>query len=233
MNTFLTFFPCIDTFLQINDQINTVLNRYEAFKKGDYVTSSNPIPAELSSGATQNLSLIDLDDSASSSSNPVSLGLGPDDLVGLFTTPPAPSNRPTPVIPAGPPMGGRPPMQPYASPMPSNGNGYGMSMLMGGAPGMSRPTISPPSLSATPPASIMLPGTPGANTSTPNYFGGNGYTARGPVAKGGGMGMGASASSSSTLPVMQPQQPYPPSANAAAPPQTQNKDPFADLAGLF
>ena len=35
-------------FLQINDQINTVLNRYEAFKKGDYAAAANPIPAELS-----------------------------------------------------------------------------------------------------------------------------------------------------------------------------------------
>ncbi|THH01978.1 hypothetical protein EW026_g837 [Hermanssonia centrifuga] len=38
----------LDTFLQINDQINTVLNRYEAFKRGDYEAARNPIPAELS-----------------------------------------------------------------------------------------------------------------------------------------------------------------------------------------
>ena len=37
----------IDIFLRINDQINTVLNRYEAFKKGDFSAAANPIPAEL------------------------------------------------------------------------------------------------------------------------------------------------------------------------------------------
>jgi ADP-ribosylation factor-binding protein GGA len=72
----------IDTFLQINDQINTVLNRYEAFKKGDYVTSSNPIPAELASGpSAQSQSLIDLDDST-----PAQTGGGMDDLASLFAS---------------------------------------------------------------------------------------------------------------------------------------------------
>lgn len=37
----------LDIFLQINDQINTVLNRYDAFKKGDFTAAANPIPAEL------------------------------------------------------------------------------------------------------------------------------------------------------------------------------------------
>ena len=37
----------LDIFLQMNDQINSVLNRYEAFKKGDYTTARNPIPEEL------------------------------------------------------------------------------------------------------------------------------------------------------------------------------------------
>ncbi|EJD07732.1 VHS-domain-containing protein [Fomitiporia mediterranea MF3/22] len=37
----------LDIFLQLNDQINSVLNRYEAFKKGDFTAAKNPIPAEL------------------------------------------------------------------------------------------------------------------------------------------------------------------------------------------
>jgi hypothetical protein len=70
-----------DTFLQINDQINTVINRYEAFQKGDYVTSSNPIPAELGGGPGA-LSLIDLDDGAPSGGG----SGGMDDLAGLFVS---------------------------------------------------------------------------------------------------------------------------------------------------
>jgi len=37
----------IAVFLQMNDQINNVLNRFEAFKKGDYVTLANAIPSNL------------------------------------------------------------------------------------------------------------------------------------------------------------------------------------------
>ena len=48
--------------MQINDQINTVLNRYEAFKRGDYVAAANPLPSELTK-AQDDLSLIDLEES--------------------------------------------------------------------------------------------------------------------------------------------------------------------------
>jgi ADP-ribosylation factor-binding protein GGA len=126
-------------------------------------------------------------------------------------------------------MGTTPPVQAYApSPMASNGNGYGMGMLLGGgAPGMARPTMSPPQLSGTPPASIMLPGTPGP---APNYYGNNGYAAKGPViAVGGGMGTGMAPSSSTQT----QQRPPPPGTNTAPNNATQGKDPFADLAGLF
>jgi ADP-ribosylation factor-binding protein GGA len=34
-------------FLQINDQINSVISRYDAFKQGDYVAAANPVPPEL------------------------------------------------------------------------------------------------------------------------------------------------------------------------------------------
>ncbi|KLO12452.1 VHS-domain-containing protein [Schizopora paradoxa] len=37
----------MDIFLQMNDQINSVLNRYESYKKGDYVAAANPVPLEL------------------------------------------------------------------------------------------------------------------------------------------------------------------------------------------
>ncbi|KAI0036332.1 hypothetical protein K488DRAFT_38212, partial [Vararia minispora EC-137] len=68
----------LDTYLQINDQINTVLSRYEAFQKGDYTAAKNPIPAELAAGtnASTSASLIDFDDmsaqnASGSGSNPL------------------------------------------------------------------------------------------------------------------------------------------------------------------
>lgn len=79
----------LDTFLQINDQINTVLNRYDAFKNGDYSFSSNPIPAELGgSNAKNDLSLIDFDDGTPSNGGSAEVV---DDLAGLFGSGPAPN----------------------------------------------------------------------------------------------------------------------------------------------
>ncbi|GLB35104.1 putative protein with domain present in VPS-27, Hrs and STAM [Lyophyllum shimeji] len=212
----------LNTFLQINDQINTVLNRYEAFKKGDYATATNPIPAELSNrGAANDLSLIDFDDTASSSANPVSLGSSIDELGELFTAPPP--------VPVPAPASTRMPVLQAAS---SNG----MNLLMGsGAPGISRPTTSPPSLSGTPPASIMLPGTPGPAPAVSINFSGNAAT--GPV-RGARTGMSTPATSSSlgAAPPLQAQKSHTPASNAANAPtqqQQQGKDPFADLVGLF
>jgi len=206
-----------------------VLNRYEAFKKGDYVTSSNPIPAELAGGAANNLSLIDFDEGGPST-NPISLASGPDDLVGLFAGPSAASNSQIPAAQAVPPT--------YApSPMAPQGNGYGMGMIMGGAPGVSRATMSPPTLSGTPPASIMLPGTPNLNTYTPSSFGDSGHAVKGPIQTGSGTGMGANMGAMfalSSSPALQSQKPQAnPASNATAQNQVQGKDPFADLAGLF
>ncbi|KAG6908648.1 hypothetical protein DXG01_003826 [Tephrocybe rancida] len=202
----------LDTFLQINDQINSVLNRYEAFKKGDYETASNPIPTELAGGAASGLSLIDFDDSSSSAANPVSLGTGLDDLNDLFASIPGPAS-----IPAAAPVP-QAAAAPQAQAHSHNGNGYGMSMLMGsgvGAPSIGRPTMSPPTLSGTPPASIQLLGTPaGSKRATPNYFGGNAYVATGPAPGGRGMGVGVAAGASTTL---QPQKAQTPVASNVAP----------------
>jgi hypothetical protein len=82
-----------DTFLQINDQINTVLGRYESFKKGDYVAAANPIPQELASTSARNeLSLIDLDDSVQSNATAQPASSGIDDLDALFGPSPAATN---------------------------------------------------------------------------------------------------------------------------------------------
>ena len=77
-----------DTFLHINDQINTVLDRYEAFKRGDYAAAANPIPKELAGSSAQGggLSLIDFDDSTTSNGGVASNGGGNtiDELASLF-----------------------------------------------------------------------------------------------------------------------------------------------------
>ena len=82
---FLTICHLEDTFLQINDSINTVLNRYEAFKKGDYSVAANPIPAELGPGSSRqnDLSLIDFDDPAPSKAQELTASDGPELLQGI------------------------------------------------------------------------------------------------------------------------------------------------------
>ena len=185
----LLFTSSLDTFLQINDQINTVLSRYEAFKKGDYSFASNPIPKEFSnntgSGSSAGLSLIDFDDApAAAPSN---------DLSGLFSQPSQPQSQPPQFM--GFPSGPIPQpafagiqvhqpavMQPHApTPLFHNGSPFG------------RPNTMPPlthTQSATPPASIILPGTPQpAPSQVPNYFGNGGAVGKAPPV-GGAMGMG-------------------------------------------
>jgi ADP-ribosylation factor-binding protein GGA len=149
----------IDTFLQINDQINTVLNRYEAFKKGDYVTSSNPIPAELggrSSGNNNNdLSLIDLDESLSPKPKVgSSMTTTQDELAALFGPSLASSNPPVPPPAMG--MMGFSAPQAFAAPIPSTNLGMGMNVnrMAMGMPPSGTPPLQPQL------GSIMLPGTP-------------------------------------------------------------------------
>ncbi|KAJ3714943.1 VHS domain-containing protein [Lentinula guzmanii] len=235
----------LDTFLQMNDQINTVLNRYEAFKKGDYSFASNPIPAELSNSASAGLSLIDFDEStaatnatsANTSTSTAPTTTTPNDLMGLFTsTPPIPptftppnygSPNSAPVFASTPPIGG----------MPGMGAGMGMNSSMGlnSAVGYGSPFGAGPRNSSPAPAA----------SHTPNYF-------SGPQ----GVNMGLARSGTPSTPrtpqsmqamhgmySMQPSQPsqpmqtQPPAQNgslsSSQPPAAQMKDPFADLAGLF
>ncbi|KAF9450387.1 hypothetical protein P691DRAFT_789290 [Macrolepiota fuliginosa MF-IS2] len=75
----------LDTPLQMNDQINTVLERYEAFKRRDYVAAANPIPAELTNNNNAQLdSLIDFDNTASTNTNTGGGAGGINDLAGIF-----------------------------------------------------------------------------------------------------------------------------------------------------
>ncbi|KAH9476198.1 ADP-ribosylation factor-binding protein GGA2 [Psilocybe cubensis] len=178
----------LDTFLQINDQINTVLSRYEAFKKGDYTFASNPIPQELSNGGSSSnagVSLIDFDDAApSTSSQPVS-----NDLSGLFSSPPIQPLQQQPLSVGGSfGLQQQQQQQPFQthSPTPLFHNGAGFV----------RPaSMSPPNAqSATPPASIVLPGTPQPAPSqlhmpsqSPNYFSNPVNTGKAPIYSGMGM----------------------------------------------
>lgn len=245
----------LDTFLQMNDQINTALDRYEAYKKGDYATAANPIPTELSS-TRNDLSLIDLDDPVPSSSSAPTAS-GPDDLAGLFGSP-----QPQP----------QPQHQPLAQHLNANliaTSTYAPSPIGTSGAGnfnpLLRPTsMSPPASSTTPPASIMLPSTPGVGSpSVPNYDVGN---RNGSTGMGTGQGLGilhptpqqmfASQQSSFSPPQQsfnpmqgsmqqtfrastyyQQQQFQQPLQSHQQPQQqqqqTQRKDPFDDLVGLF
>ena len=183
-----------DTFLQINDQINIVLARYDAFKKGDFSFASNPIPQELSSGSSsQGISLIDFDDSAPASSETAGGGVG-NDLSGLFSY----VAQPTTQAPAQFQPQQQPPSTHAPTPLFFNNNGGMNTTFMQSTP----PNTKTPhnrQLSGTPPASIALPQSkPGSQRSTPvpaaaptpNYFGNTGP--RGPV---GGMGVNRGMSS--------------------------------------
>ncbi|KAL4258457.1 ADP-ribosylation factor-binding [Pleurotus pulmonarius] len=222
----------LDTFLQINDQINSVLNRYDAFKRGDYSVASNPIPAESAAGArtANDLSLIDFDDGVGGDVNGGgTVSGGGDDLAGLFGGGPASTST------AAPPIS----MPSFMAPSQFAGtNTFGSSPTQ--VPSMSA-YGQPQSQTPNP---IMLPGTPkptigtfaqNMQTQPPNYFGnGHSGTSMSAMSMGMGMGMGGSGYQS---PQTRPQTQQPPSSTPTAPapsaPAAQGKDPFADLAGLF
>ncbi|TCD62713.1 hypothetical protein EIP91_006538 [Steccherinum ochraceum] len=255
----------LDTFLKLNDQINTVLGRYDAWKKGDYEAARNPIPNELSN-SNGGTSLIDFDDGAPSSPNaPASNGQSSiNELESLFGS----SSSATPATQQPPSyanqgvtaysLGMQPQQTPTAFP-PSGGFNLHSTVMggMGGSPSAANPsssTASPlyhigSSTNSTPNGMIRL-GTPQLQAqstppvaSSPNYFGST-ASATGPVGLGisngngvssgfGGMGMGGGAMNT-MVPQQQAQQPQPPQVQSSNPPgQTQGKDPFADLVGLF
>jgi ADP-ribosylation factor-binding protein GGA len=127
----------------MNDQINSVLARYEAFKRGETPPAS--IPAELLPGKNESLSLIDFDDSlpqAGSSSGAGSGNTTVDDLAGLFSSAPAMSS-------------------PAAVPPPSS---LGVSPLFSNIVGQPTSTVSPQFTSTLSGPSqfgqIKLPSTP-------------------------------------------------------------------------
>ncbi|KAH9950826.1 VHS-domain-containing protein [Amylocystis lapponica] len=174
----------LNTFLEINDQINTVLNRYESYKKGDYVAASNPIPAEYGGAASraQSDSLIDFDDSAPASNGAATQGSSAapmDDLASLFASTPA--NPPQTAPPIGMGMGtgmglgigmnaGMGAIG-VSAPTPTSSNGFGASMTSPPHPvHATRPGTTSPQ--GTPYGSIRLETPQTQSPSTPNYRGG-------------------------------------------------------------
>ncbi|OBZ78151.1 putative ADP-ribosylation factor-binding protein C25H2.16c [Grifola frondosa] len=168
----------LDTFLQINDQINTVLNRYESYKKGDYAAAANPIPAELGRGPND-MSLIDFDDSAPSSSAVGAASGGAnaiDELASLFG-PAATTNNPAPP-PASTGTNARTGMGMGSIGMgagfgTSRGSGMGMGMGAGmGGMGMSMNAPSPSYSSnpSTPSNGLGMSSGMGMNAGFPPMF---------------------------------------------------------------
>ncbi|KAL5532178.1 GGA2 [Sanghuangporus sanghuang] len=253
----------LDIFLQMNDQINSVLNRYEAFKKGDYTAARNPVPAELTSTSrTQDTSLIDFDDQldqAANSNNPA------DDLASLFGPSKSATSAPTPQSsfhqqPQQQHHPGVTIQQPTASLSGPASNGASNAL----ADLFSTPSPSPSQGGHGGMGSISLPWSPGPGPSTqpqptsptptststfqtpqqPKQPQGTFWSMR----PGSGLGVLASMNSGQSssnggggggtlgYQMQRPQQQ--PAATAGAPTPTkaatsQGKDPFADLAGLF
>ncbi|KIP02181.1 hypothetical protein PHLGIDRAFT_130875 [Phlebiopsis gigantea 11061_1 CR5-6] len=280
----------LETFLHINDQINTVLDRYEAFKRGDYAAAANPIPKEFAGSSSQGgLSLIDFDDSAPPNNGVEPVGNTIDELASLFG-PGASAQAPQqPQQPQRMPiqqqiqqiqqLQHQQPQQPfYAAQQHTNPNANLFAQLGMGGPGASTPSVfssQPMAGFAVGAASGSMPASsaygvaqPHSQFGAPQNFAGQGARTGSP------MGMGTPPPGQGALRLGSPN-PYFTSTNTGSPsgaaagttngrpasvaggfvgmgtqpqlpqfqaqqqhqqppqPQSQAKDPFADLAGLF
>lgn len=216
-----------DTYLQTNDQINNVLTRYEAFKRGETPPAS--IPAEYLPGKNEPNSLIDFDDAPSQSGSGNGTGSGSkltDDLASLFGSTTSSTYDTVTSHPAT-----------------ATSSGLGISPLV--------PNVNNTQTSATSPqVSSPFPGTSSPSSRPQSQFGQIKLPSTPPLqSQLQGLGRVGSPSASSPLVPARaspssnftatniPQQPLVPQA-ASLPPISQvsapqGKDPFADLAGLF
>jgi len=215
----------LDTYLQTNDQINNVLARYEAFKRGETPPAS--IPAEFLPGKDESLSLIDLEDGPTqtgSSSGSGSGGKPTDDLAGLFES--SASSASVPVT--SPPMAGPSSGLGISALAPSvfNQQASATSQLSSPLPGTSTPPSRPQSqfgqikLPSTPPLQNQLQGS--GRVGSPSVSSSLGATRTSPP---------SNLAATSTLQQPLVSQTTSPSISQVSTPQ--GKDPFADLAGLF
>ena len=248
-----------DAFLEANDQINTVLARFEAFQKGDFEAVAS-IPTSIASGSGTDgngSSLIDFDDGSAGTNggntNPV------DELMNLFSQQPPPNNTATrPSLVSSPLPTSSQPQPQFGSimlpgtPTPSNGS----------ANGPTGRTTSPPtyfgagSSSSLPMGSIIQPQSSGASQTVPPLGAAQFGSMMQPKPQSQFWGSGAGIPASVTPRTSSLGAATPPSGPATPPglgglhnqtisvtagqrtqtqqPTTaQSKDPFADLAGLF
>lgn len=216
-----------DTYLQTNDQINSVLSRYDAFKRGETPPAS--IPAELLQGNNDPLSLIDFDDATpqpGSGSGAGSSGNPADDLAGLFESAASLTSVSVTQPPvAAPSRGlGTSPLLPNVTNQPTSGISPQFSSPL---PATSAPSSRPQSQFGQ----IKLPSTPPLQ----NLSQAAGRV--GPPSIISPMAPARSSLSSNVAATSTSQQPLVPQATSVPPisqvSTPQGKDPFADLAGLF
>ena len=246
----------LDTYLQINDQINTVLNRYEAYKKGDYSAAANPIPPELSNGGggpsgSQSMSLIDFDDTPSQASNAAGGAGGINDLADLFGSGPAAATpQPQAQSQTAPPPGypGFNMGQGYGAPMTAMNMGMNFSSSHPVTPAAGfndTPSGVPPRAGTTSPSGAQLGsirlGTPRlqpqtqtpqpqhSQSSAPSLF------AQQQQQQQQHQALFQQQQAQQPFQQFQQQQPLQPQTQQPTPGngQAQGKDPFADLVGLF
>ncbi|KAG8935579.1 hypothetical protein FRC02_007507 [Tulasnella sp. 418] len=217
----------LDTFLNINDLINNVLDRYERYKKGDY---SEPVQPEASSSSSKN-DLIDLDlfDGSSSNNNaPGQSASTPgnvtDDLAELFG-PPTTSNAPAPSTFNF--LASTQGAAKSSTPTPTFSFGQHPTS-MNSSFGLTSANTHPGTSNSPAPnhllGGIALPITPNHPRSmTPQS--GSGFT---PVSQ---PNFGAPQSTSMANPITPSTQP--PAQQNQSQSASKGKDPFADLVGLF
>ncbi|KAI6129377.1 VHS domain-containing protein [Pisolithus croceorrhizus] len=230
----------LNAFLEANDQINNALARFEAFQRGDYNAVAS-IPTSMGStspeGANGGTSLIEFDDGPSASGTGAGNNGNPvDDLTSLFNTPA--SVQPPPVNHATRPAISSPFPTSASTQSPPQGPQFGSIMLPG----------TPTSRRTSPSGSYF-----GSSTSPPSVTGlGHPARAQSPLQSNG-----TSVSVSTGPQLFSAVQPKTQSQQSSAGPRSwggvpiqqrslqstpssqpqsagaQNRDPFADLAGLF
>jgi hypothetical protein len=207
----------LDTYLQTNDQMNNVLTRYEAYRRGETPPAS--IPSELLPNKSESLSLIDLDDAPpqTGSSSGASSGSTPAvDLASLFDSSVS-----------------------FTSPVVAPSRGIGMPPLVSNNTNQQVSAISPQFTSSlpgapTPPSrppqfgQIKLPSTPPLQSQSQ---GSRNVGSRSPLgAVGTPSSSNLAAMSTLQRPIVPQTTSSPPTERVSTP---QGKDPFADLVGLF
>jgi ADP-ribosylation factor-binding protein GGA len=211
----------LDTYLQTNDQMNNVLARYEAYKRGETPPAS--IPSEFLPNKSESLSLIDFDDAppqAGSSSGAGSGSTPADDLASLL------DSSVSFAVPTTSPPVAAPSRGIGMLPLVANNNNQQVSanspqFTSGASTSPSRPQFGQIKLPSTPPlqnqsqGSVRV-GSPGASSA---------------------LGVVRTPPSSNLAAASTLQRPLAPQATSSPPTQgvstPQGKDPFADLVGLF